>query len=95
MLLSRDQKRLSIAFHPQTNGQTERQNSTIEAYLRVFVNWEQNDWAKLLPMAEFAYNNAKNASIGHILFELNSATTPKFHLKRMLIPTQDLALLTN
>ena len=41
------------------------------AYLRAFVNFEQDDWAKFLPMAEFAYNNAKNASIGHMPFELN------------------------
>ena len=64
-------KKLSTTFYPQTDGQIKRQNSTIEAYLRAFVNWEQNDWARLLLMAEFAYNNAKNASTGHILFELN------------------------
>ena len=64
-------RRLFTAFHPQTNGQTERQNSTIEAYLRAFVNWEKNDWAHLLPMVEFAYNNAKNATTGHTPFELN------------------------
>ncbi len=64
-------RRLSTAFHPQTDGQTERQNSTMEAYLRAFVNFEQDDWARLLPMAEFAYNNAKNASTSHIPFELN------------------------
>ena len=64
-------RRLSTAFHPQTDGQTERQNSTIEAYLRAFVNFEQNDWARLLLMAKFAYNNAKNSSTGHTLFELN------------------------
>ena len=43
----------------------------MEAYLRAFVNFEQNDWVRLLPMAEFAYNNAKNASTGHTLFKLN------------------------
>ena len=63
--------RLSTAFHPQIDGQTKRQNSTMKAYLRAFVNWEQNDWAHLLPMAEFAYNNAKNANTGHTPFELN------------------------
>ena len=43
----------------------------MEAYLHTFVNWEQNNWARLLPIAEFAYNNSKNASTGHTLFELN------------------------
>ncbi len=43
----------------------------MEAYLRVFVNFEQNDWARLLPMAKFAYNNAKNVSTDHTPFELN------------------------
>ena len=70
-------RRLSTAFHPQTDGQTERQNSTMEAYLRAFVNFEQNDWARLLPMAKFAYNNAKNASTGHTPFELNCGYHPR------------------
>ena len=43
----------------------------MEVYLQAFVNFEQNDWARLLPMAEFAYNNAKNSSTGHMPFELN------------------------
>ena len=43
----------------------------MEAYFRIFVNLEQNDWAKLLPIAEFTYNYAKNASTDHTLFELN------------------------
>ena len=69
-------RKLSTAFHPQTDGQTEKQNSTIEAYLRAFVNFEQNDWAQLLLMAEFPYNNAKNASTGYTSFELNCGYHP-------------------
>ena len=67
---------LSTAFYLQTDSQTKRQNSTIEAYLQVFVNFEQNNWAKLLPMAKFAYNNTKNASTGHKFFELNCSYHP-------------------
>ena len=64
-------RRLSTAFHPQTDDQTGRQNSTMKAYLWAFVNHEQDNWARQLSMAEFAYNNAKNASTGHTPFELN------------------------
>jgi len=50
--------RMSTAFHPQTDGQTECINQTIEAYLRAFTDQEQDNWVSLLPMAEFAYNNS-------------------------------------
>ena len=43
----------------------------MEAYLCTFGSWEQNDEAWLLPIVEFAYNNSKNASTGHMPFELN------------------------
>ena len=49
---------MSTACYPQTDGQTERLNQTIEAYLRAFVAREQYDWVALLPMAEFTYNNS-------------------------------------
>src|SRR5439155_11324505 len=51
-------RKLSTAFHPQTDGQTERQNQTLEHYLRTYVEYTQDDWAKRLDMAEFAYNNS-------------------------------------
>ena len=73
--------RLLTAFHPQTDGQTKWQNSAMEAYLCAFINFEQNDWAKLILMAEFAYNNAKNASTSHILFELNYSYHPQMLYK--------------
>ena len=58
----------------------------MEAYLRVFVNFEQNDWAKLLPMAEFAYNNAKNTSTDHTLFELNCGYHPQMSYEEDVDP---------
>ncbi len=79
-------KKLSTAFHPQINSQIERQNNIMKAYLWVFVNWEQNDWARLLPMAEFAYNNAKNASTSHNPFELNCGYHPKVSFKEDVDP---------
>ena len=48
---------LFTAFHPETDGQTERTNVTIEMYLRMYVNFMQNDWACWCSSAEFAYNN--------------------------------------
>ena len=64
-------QRFSTAFQPQTDGQIERQNSTMEAYFRAFVNYKKDNWARLLLIAEFAYNNAKHASMGYTPFELN------------------------
>ena len=74
-------RQLSTAFHPQTDGQTKRQNSTMEAYLQALVNFEQNDWARLLSMAKFAYNNAKNTSTYHTPFELNCGYHPRVSFK--------------
>ena len=79
-------RRLLTAFHSQTDDQTKWQNSTMEAYFRVFDNFEQNDWARLLPMAEFAYNNAKNASTGHTPFELNCGCHPWMSYKKDVNP---------
>ena len=52
--------RLSTAFHPETDGQTERANQTMEQYLRAFVSHQQDDWSQWLPMAEFAANNQQS-----------------------------------
>lgn len=49
--------KLSTAFHPETDGQTERANQTLEAYLRHYVNNAQDNWVSLLPMAQLALNN--------------------------------------
>jgi hypothetical protein len=54
--------KLSTSYHPQTDGQTERTNQTIEQYLRCYINYEQDNWVKLLPMAQFAFNNNASAT---------------------------------
>ena len=54
----------SSAYHPQTDGQTERVNQTVEHFLRAYVSHQQTDWAKWLPLAEFSYNNAKHSATG-------------------------------
>ena len=53
---------MSSAYHPQTDGQTERTNRTLEQMLRNYVSARQDDWDKCLTSAEFAYNNAKQSS---------------------------------
>jgi hypothetical protein len=53
---------MSTPFHPQTDGQTERMNATMEQYLRAYVDYQQDDWYSWLPLAEFAANNQVNES---------------------------------
>jgi len=67
----------STAFHPQTDGQTERINQEIEQYLRLFINHQQLDWINWLPMAEFTYNNRVQASTKYSPFMLNARQNPR------------------
>ncbi|KAJ1038662.1 hypothetical protein NDA10_002516 [Ustilago hordei] len=70
---------LSTAYHPQTDGQTERVNQVIEQYLRMYCNYEQNDWANLLDTAAFVYNNTVHNSIGVSPFFACYGWNPKAH----------------
>ena len=49
---------LSTAFHPESEGQTERANKILEQYLRSYCSYQQEDWVSLLPFAEHAYNTS-------------------------------------
>ncbi|QRW22121.1 Retrotransposable element Tf2 protein [Rhizoctonia solani] len=60
----------SSAYHPESNGQTERVNQFIEFYLRSYIAANHSDWTTWLPLVEYAYNNAKHASTGKTPFEL-------------------------
>jgi hypothetical protein len=68
--------RFSTAFHPQTDGQTERANRVIEEVLRHFITGDHTNWEDLLPLVAFAINNAKSASTGETPFFLNHGTHP-------------------
>ena len=84
-----NKQKLSTAFHLQTDGQTERQNSTMEVYFQAFVNNKQDDSARPLRIAEFAYNNAKNTSIDHTSFELNCGFYSRsFYKKEVDLPSR-------
>jgi transposase InsO family protein len=67
---------MSTAFHPQTDGQTERANRTLEDMLRAFTSYRQNDWDLQLSAVEFACNNAPNASTGMSPFQVNLGKNP-------------------
>jgi transposase InsO family protein len=73
-------RRLSTAFHPQTDGQTEILNRIVETYLRAFTNLEQMNWAKLLPTAAFAYNNSLNHTLRMSPFRAMYGYDPEFHV---------------
>src|SRR5215216_492461 len=67
---------MSTAFHPQMDGQTERANRTLEDMLRTFVSYRQDNWDQLLSSAEFACNNAPNASTNMSSFRANYGHDP-------------------
>ena len=71
-------RKLSTAAHPQTDGQTERMNQTLEQYLRAFVNHDQDNWSELLHFAEMAMNGAISSSTKRTPFEINYGFNPRF-----------------
>lgn len=73
---------MSTSFHPQTDGQTERTNQVIEAYLRPFINQGQDDWVDLPPMAEYAYNNSTTTVTGMSPFYANYGRHPEATLRK-------------
>ncbi|PHJ24262.1 transposon related, partial [Cystoisospora suis] len=55
-------QRMSTAYHPQTDGQSERTNQTIEQMIRCALLGNDKGWAKVLPLLEFAYNSTQHSS---------------------------------
>jgi len=66
----------STAWHPQTNGQTERVNQELDQYLWLFVNERQDNWYDLLPMVEFQHNNHVHSATQQPPFLLDTRHIP-------------------
>jgi len=71
------QTKLSTAYHPQTDGQTERINQELEQYLRVFIDHRQEQWLDWLGTAEFAYNNKIHVATKASPFKVNYGQDPR------------------
>jgi transposase InsO family protein len=73
--------RLSTAFHPETDGQTERTNSIMEQYLWAYINYQQDNWVQFVPMAECTANNHISETTGVSPFFANYGMHPKIDFK--------------
>src|SRR5882724_6149363 len=74
-------------YHPEGDGQTEWTNQTLEQYLRVYCNYQQDNWSELLPLSEFTYNNTPSATTGITPFFANKG----YHPNLAVHPERDLA----
>jgi hypothetical protein len=78
------QRCLTTAYHPESDGQVERMNRTIQEVLRHYVTPLATNWDDLLPLVEFAINSAVQESTGYSPFQLNFGSNPASPLDREL-----------
>jgi len=71
------ESKMSTAFHPQTDGQMERVNQELEQYLRMFIDYQQEQWPDWLGTAEFVYNNKVHSSTKTLPFKANYRQDPR------------------
>lgn len=71
------QLRMSSAYHPQTDGQTERVNQCLKTFLRCFVHACPARWIQWLPLVEFWYNTSTHSALGRIPFEVLYGYPPR------------------
>ena len=85
--------RMSTAYHPETDGQTERTNQIMEQYLRHYVSFRQDNWVTLLPMAQLAYNNNESSTTELLPFFANFGKHAKTLLPELPGPNAEKALI--
>jgi len=79
---------VSTKFDPETNGQTERVNQTLEQYLHSYCSYQQYDWVLLLPFADHAYNISLSESAKASPFEINYGIAPRTQWSGMVSDIQ-------
>ena len=72
---------LSTAYHPQSDGQTEHVNQEMEIYLRIFINFHQNDWTEWLSLATFSWNAKINPITKRSPFEMAHGRQPRLGME--------------
>jgi transposase InsO family protein len=70
------ERNISTACHPQTDGQSERTNQWLEQYLWIYGNYQQDDWARWLPLTQFVHNTWPSSTTGKTPFKLIMGHTP-------------------
>jgi hypothetical protein len=68
---------MSTSHHPQTDGQTEKANITLEEMIRHYINYQQNNWGDLVPALEHAYNSSVHATTGLAPFMMMFGQIPR------------------
>ncbi|GAA5916771.1 hypothetical protein JCM5296_001318 [Sporobolomyces johnsonii] len=80
--LTRTKLSMSTAYHPQSDGVTERLNQTLEQFLRMHINYQQDDWETLLPLAAFVYNDTLHSATKTTPFFASFGFHPTFDVLR-------------
>jgi len=81
------QLHFTSGYHSKDDEQTEHMNQTLEQYLCVYCNYQQDSWSELLPLAKFAYNNAPSTTTSVSPFFANKG----YHLNITVHPERDIA----
>jgi len=74
-------------YHPEANSQVEQTNQTLEQYLHIYYDYQQDNWSELLPLVEFAYNNVLSTTTGVFPFFANKG----YHPNLSVYPERDIA----
>ena len=81
------QLHFTSGYHHKSDGQTKYTNQTLEQYFYIYYNYQQDNWSRLLPLAEFSYNNTLSATTGIFLFFAHK----EYHLNITVCPECNIA----